>query len=362
MSQINLKNNNKKILNGNLAFAYGALSAGIDFYAGYPITPSTDVYEFFEKHGADYNVKFIHASSEISAINMIMGASIAGARALTVTSGCGFSLMQEAISYMAADFVPAVILNVMREGAGLGDIPRSQGDYDQMTKGGGNGDYHAIVLACSSIKDCIEMPKLAFELSEKYRNPVIITYDSDIAHTKENIEIPTQVKNDLDKLDFTLKGNKSGKPKLVQNIYYHDANYNETLKNKYDIIGKNEERYRGYYLDDAEIVFVAYSICAKISLEAVTRLRANGVKAGLIIPITLYPFPKSAFNKIPNCKKIIVVELNILKQMRKDVEYFTKFKYDYSSINSMSTCPTVLDILDTVGESHVWYVMCRLWP
>ena len=340
----------KKILNGNQAFAYGALAAGINLYAGYPITPSTDVYEFFERHHEKYGVKFIYATSEISAINMVMGASIAGARALTVTSGCGFSLMQETISYMAADFVPCVILNVMREGAGLGDIPRSQGDYNQMTKGGGNGDYHAIILACSSIKDCMTMPKLAYELSEKYRNPVIVTYDSDIAHTKEIVEVLEQNQNDIDKLDYTLTGNKTGTPKLIQNIYYHDKDYNNTLKNKYDIIEENEQRYNEYETSDAEIILVAYSICARICLDVVKRARKMGLKVGLISPITLYPFPTKAFEKIKNCKKIIVVELNILKQMRQDVEYFTKFKYEYHSINSMSTCPTVLDILNYIKE------------
>ena len=340
----------KKILNGNQAFAYGALAAGINLYAGYPITPSTDVYEFFERHHAKYGVKFIYATSEISAINMVMGASIAGARALTVTSGCGFSLMQETISYMAADFIPCVILNVMREGAGLGDIPRSQGDYNQMTKGGGNGDYHAIILACSSIKDCMTMPKLAYELSEKYRNPVIVTYDSDIAHTKEIVEVLEQNENDIDKLDYTLTGNKTGIPKLIQNIYYHDKDYNNTLKNKYDIIEENEQRYNEYETSDAEIILVAYSICARICLDVVKRARKMGLKVGLISPITLYPFPKKAFKNVKNCKKIIVVELNILKQMRQDVEYFTKFKYEYHSINSMSTCPTVLDILNYIKE------------
>ena len=340
----------KKILNGNEAFAYGALAAGIDFYAGYPITPSTDVYEFFEKYANDYGVKFVHASSEVSAINMIMGASIAGARALTVTSGCGFSLMQEAISYMAGDFVPSVILNVMREGAGLGDIPRSQGDYNQMTKGGGNGDYHSIVLACTTILDCITYPKIAFELSEKYRNPVIITYDSDIAHTKEIVEVHSQNKNNIDKLSYTLTGNKNNNPKRIQNIYYHDKDFNETLKNKYELIEKNEQRYESYFAEDAEIVLVAFSICARICVDVVKRARANGVKVGLIIPITLYPFPKKAFETLTNCKKIVVVELNILKQMRADVEYFTKFKYEYYSINRMSTCPTVLDILSFIEE------------
>ena len=340
----------KRFMNGNEAFAYGALVAGVDFYAGYPITPSTDVYEFFEKYGEKYGVRFVHASSEISAANMIMGASIAGARALTVTSGCGFSLMQEAISYMAADFVPCVILNVMREGAGLGDIPRSQGDYNQMTKGGGNGDYKAIVLSCTSIKDCMEMPKLAYELSEKYRNPVIVTYDSDIAHTKENVEIITQEKNDINKLEWTLKGNKSGKAKLIQNIYYHDKDYDNTIKNKYELIEKNEQRYESYEVEDADIILVAFSICARVCKDVVNRARKEGIKVGLIIPITLYPFPKKAFEKINNCKKVIVVELNILKQMRQDVEYFTKFKYEYYSINSMSTCPTVLDILQYIKQ------------
>ena len=340
----------KKILNGNEAFAYGALHAGVDFYAGYPITPSTDVYEFFEKYHEKYDVKFVYASSEVSAINIIMGASIAGARALTVTSGCGFSLMQEGLSYMAADFVPCVVLNVMREGAGLGDIPRSQGDYNQMTKGGGNGDYHAIVLACNSIKDCITIPKLAYELSEKYRNPVIVTYDSDIAHTKEIVELPEINKNDINKLDYTLKWNDSNAPKLVQNIYYHDKDYNNTLKNKYELIEKNEQRYEEYEASDAEIILVAFSICARICAEVVKVARSNGIKVGLIAPITLYPFPKIAFDKLENAKKIIVVELNILKQMRKDVEYFTKFKYEYHSINNMSKCPTVLDVMNKIKE------------
>ena len=340
----------KKILNGNEAFAYGALAAGIDFYAGYPITPSTDVYEFFENQGENYGAKFVHASSEVSAVNMIMGASIAGARALTVTSGCGFSLMQEAISYMAGDFVPCVILNVMREGAGLGDIPRSQGDYNQMTKGGGNGDYHAIVLVANSVKDCMSIPKLAYELSEKYQNPVIVTYDSDIAHTKENVEILDRTKNNIDKSSYTLSGNKSGTPKLIQNVYYHDKDYNNTLKNKYELIEESEQRYEEYDTDDAEIVLVAFSICARICRDVVKRARANGIKVGLIVPITLYPFPKNAFKNLSACKKIVVVELNILKQMRRDVEYYTNQKYEYHSINSMSTCPTVLDILDFIEE------------
>ena len=340
----------RKIMNGNEAFAYGALAAGMSFYAGYPITPSTDVYELLEKKHEEYGVDFVHASSEISAINMVMGASIAGARALTVTSGCGFSLMQEGLSYMAADFVPCVILNVMREGAGLGDIPRSQGDYDQMTKGGGNGDYHAIVLACSSIRDCMEMPKLAYELAEKYRNPVIVTYDSDIAHTKENVEVPAPAKADIDRLPYTLKGSSDGKPKLVQNVNYHDPDFTRTMSEKYATIEENEQRWESYETEDAEIVLVAYSVCAQVCRDVVKRARAKGLKVGLIVPVTLYPFPAKAFDELKACRKIITVELSILKQMRRDVEYCTRFRYEYESVNSMSTCPTTADILAMTEE------------
>ena len=338
----------KKILNGNQAFAYGALAAGLNFYAGYPITPSTDVYELLEKDAEKYGVTFVHSASELSAVNMIMGASCAGARALTVTSGCGFSLMQEGISYMAADFVPCVILNVMREGAGLGDIPRSQGDYDQMTKGGGNGDYHAIVLSCSSIKDCMEMPRLAWELAEKYRNPVIVTYDSDIAHTRESVEILPRTANDIDRPEYALKGNSTGKPKLIQNVNYHDPDFTNTLAEKYRTIEENEQRWVSYETEDAEIVLVAYSITARVCRDVVKRAREKGIKAGLIVPVTLYPFPAKAFDGLACCKRIITVELSILKQLRHDVEYHTRFRYEYDSVNSLSTCPTVLDILDRI--------------
>ena len=149
--------------------------------------------------------------------------------------------------------------------------------------------------------------------------------------------------------NFALVGSKDN-PKRIQNIYYHDKNYDETLKNKYEMIEKNEMRYRSYKTDDADIVFVAISICERICMEAVNVLRSMGIKAGIITPITLYPFPKVAFNNLKEDTKIVVVELNILKQLRMDVEYFTKFKYKYYSINHMSKCPTVKEIVEYVKE------------
>ncbi len=343
-----------KLLNGNEALAYGAIAYGLDIFAGYPITPSTDIYELLEIELPKYGGKFLSAESEISAINMVMGAYAAGKRAMTCTSGCGFSLMQETISYLAADFCPVVIVNVMREGAGLGDIPRSQGDYWQMTRGGGNGDYRSIVLSCKSILDCMNAPKLAFELAEKYKNPVIITYDSDIAHTKESVEMLdlSNIKR-IENANWALTGNKTGQKKVFQNIYYHEKNYNEILKKKYDEIEEKEQRWISINTENAKIVLVAFGISARICEEVVREFVEEGKKdIGLIVLETLYPFPKSAFKNL-NAKLLITVELNILKQMRDDVLLATNCKIKTISCGEMSVCPTVLELKDFIKTLEV---------
>ena len=340
----------KLLLNGNEALALGALNAGLKIFAGYPITPSTDIYEMLEKKGAEGECVFFNAESEISAINVVFGAYASGKRAMTCTSACGFSLMQETLSYMAADFSPGVVVNVMREGAGLGDIPRSQGDYAMMTKGGGNGDYHTIVLSCQTIKDCFEAPRKAFELTEKYRNPVIITYDSDIAHTKESIDVPDKNEVIDINLPYALTGNKTGVQKVVQNIYYHEPNYDKVLKEKYDQIEREVEDYDSLYVEDADIVVVAFGICARIAKETIEILRGENKKVGLIIPKTLYPFPKSAFKNL-KAKKIVVFEMNILKQMREDVERVVKDK-EIISIGNMSKIVYMKEFKDFI-ESHL---------
>lgn len=345
----------KKLLNGNEALAYGALAAGIGVFAGYPITPSTDVYEILEKELEKVGGKFLYAESERAAINMVMGAYISGKRAMTCTSGCGFSLMQEGISYIAADFCPAVIVNVTREGAGLGDIPRSQGDYWQMTKNGGNGDYHTIVIACSSISECMKAPEIAFSLAEKYRNPVIITYDSDIAHTRESVEIP-DFTNKIKKLtyDWVLDGHKNGEHKVVQNIYYHNKNYDNILKEKYELIEKNTQRWKEYNVEKAKVILVAYGICGRICKDVVDIYISKGIdKVGLIMVETLYPFPKDAFKKIKNAKCILTVELNVLKQMVDDVKIATSCKIKVDSIGKMSICPTVKEIVEKIDKMEV---------
>lgn len=339
------------LLNGNEAFAYGAINAGLELFAGYPITPSTDVMEILSSELEKYGGKFIIAESELAAINILMGAGATNAKTITATSGPGFSLMQEGISYMAADYIPAVILNVSREGAGLGDIPRSQGDYNQMVKGGGNGDYHSIVLACNSIKSCYEMPNLAFSLSLKYRNPIIVTYDSDIAHIRENILLPESFEKVIHiDADWSLLSTiEKNKRKKIQNKYYHNDAYNNELLEKYKIIEKNEQRYECFAMSDADTVFVAYGICSRVCREAVNIARSKGKKVGLINLISLYPFPKNAFRELCDIKKVVVVELTVMEQMTCDVRTvvneFYGNKIDIIKVGNMSIVPTVDELL-----------------
>lgn len=345
------RNYKNMLLNGNEAFAYGSIEAGLELFAGYPITPSTDVMELLSSELEKYGGKFIIAESELAAINILMGAGATNAKTLTATSGPGFSLMQEGISYMAADYIPAVILNVSREGAGLGDIPRSQGDYNQMIKGGGNGDYHSIVLSCNSIKSCYEMPHLAFELAHKYRNPVIVTYDSDIGHIRENIMIPETFEN-VNHIDanWSLLSTKNNEiRKKIQNKYYHNQNYDIELFEKYKEIEENEQRYESYNVDDAEIVFVAYGICSRVCKEVVNIARAKNKKVGCINLISLYPFPKKAFMNLKQVKKVVAVELTILDQMVCDVRAAIRELYNQNieikKIGKMSIVPTVDELL-----------------
>ena len=342
------------LLNGNEAFAYGAIDAGLELFAGYPITPSTDVMELLASELEKYGGKFIIAESELAAINILMGAGATNAKTLTATSGPGFSLMQEGISYMAADYIPAVILNVSREGAGLGDIPRSQGDYNQMVKGGGNGDYHAIVLSCNSIKSCYEIPHLAFELSLRYRNPVIVTYDSDIGHMRENIMMPEifEKVSHMD-ADWSLLSSENVNYKnKIQNKYYHNDKYDDELLDKYRMIEANEQRYECFDTIDAETIFVAYGICSRVCREVVNIARSQNRKVGLINLISLYPFPKKAFDKIKNLKKVVAVELTVMEQMTCDVRTTINELYDrkieVKKIGKMSVVPTVDELLGEV--------------
>ena len=260
----------KVLLKGNEALAEAALAAGCRFYSGYPITPQTEILEYLSWRMEEVGGEFIQAESELAGINMVLGASAAGARALTTSAGPGFSLKQEGISYLVAADLPAVIVDVMRIGTGLGDIAQGQGDYWQLTRGGGHGDYRTIVLAPASVQENADLMVESFDLAEKYRHPVLIASDAAIGQMIEAVEIPPFQEHDINKFDWTIKGCKKGtEQRKIQNVYYTDPNYESYLSDKYDQIEKTEQRYENIQVEDAEVVLVAYGISSRVCREAV---------------------------------------------------------------------------------------------
>ena len=318
----------KILMKGNEALAEAALRAGCRFYSGYPITPQTEILEYLSWRMDEVGGTFVQTESELAGINMLLGAAAAGARALTSSSGPGFSLNQEGISYLAAADLPAVIIDVMRIGTGLGDIGQGQGDYSQLTRGGGHGDYHTIVLAPNSVQENSDMMELAFDLAEKYRHPVLIASDAAIGQMAESVELNDFKEHDKNKFDWTIKGCKKGDvQRKIQNIYYTMPEYEDFLKQKYADIDATEQRWQNYHADDADIVVVAYGISSRVAKEAVDIARAQGFKLGLIRPITLWPFPVKAFETLQNVKAFLSVEINILGQMVEDIKLATNCDY-----------------------------------
>lgn len=318
----------KVLMKGNDALAEAAVRAGCRFYSGYPITPQTEILEYLSWRMDEVGGTFVQAESELAGINMVFGAAAAGARALTSSSGPGFSLKQEGISYLVGSDLPAVIIDVMRIGTGLGDIAQGQGDYLQLTKGGGHGDYHTIVLAPNSVQENSDMMELAFDLAEKYRHPVLIASDAAIGQMAEPVMLRELKEHDINKFDWSIKGCKKGdEQRRIQNTYYTHPDYENYLREKYAQMEADEQRWQSYYADDADVVVVAYGISSRITKEAVDLARANGFKLGMIRPISLWPFPVKAFNSLNNVKAFMTVEVNILGQMVEDVKLATGCKY-----------------------------------
>ncbi len=337
----------KVLMKGNEALAEAALAAGCRFYSGYPITPQTEILEYLSWRMEEVGGEFIQAESELSGVNMVLGAAAAGARALTSSAGPGFSLKQEGISYLVASELPAVIVDVMRIGSGLGDIAQSQGDYWQLTRGGGHGDYRTIVLAPASVQENADLMVTAFDLAEKYTHPVLIASDAAIGQMIEAVEIPEFIEHDIDKYEWSLKGCKKGdEQRKVQNAYYTNPNYEYFLRDKYDKMVAEEQRYEAIQIEDAEIVLVAYGISSRVATEAVEEGRAKGMKIGLIRPITLYPFPEKAFAQAKEAKAFLTVEMNILGQMVDDVKLATGGAKPVEHYGSIFAIPETDGILE----------------
>ena len=313
---------NKILMSGNEAIAQGALQAGCSFYAGYPITPQNELIAYMAKHMPKTNGVFIQAESELAAINMVYGASAAGARSMTSSSSPGVSLKQEGISYIAGAQLPAVIVNIMRGGPGLGNIAPAQSDYFQATRGGGHGDYHLIVLAPGSVQEAYDLTQASFDLADKYRIPVMILGDGILGQMMEPVEISTaKIKAAIAK-PWALCGCLGRKPNIVKSFFLREGALEEAnlkRQKQYELIKKKEALFESLFLDDAKVVIVAYGTMARITKSVISQLRPLGKKIGLIRPITLWPFPEAAF-KFKNKKiKYLVVEMSY-GQMLEDVK------------------------------------------
>lgn len=308
---------------GNIALAEGAIQAGCRFYFGYPITPQNDIPEYLSKHLPKVGGTFIQAESEIASINMILGASAAGARAMTSSSGPGISLMQEGFSYLAGSELPAVIVNIMRIGPGLGGIAPTQGDYNQAVHGGGHGDYHNIVLAPASCQEMFDLTIKAFELSDKYRNPAMILADAMVGQFQEPCRLTPKEAVIIPDKPWALTGANGRPAQLIKSLFLGPGEmeiHNLDLKQKYDTMEQNEIMYETRYLDDADVMIIAFGTPSRIAKTAIQLLRQEGVRAGLLRPITLFPFPSEAIHEYSQrIHKVLVVEMNT-GQMLRDVE------------------------------------------
>lgn len=313
----------KVLMKGNEAIAEAAIQAGCRHYFGYPITPQTEIAAYMALNMPKVGGVFLQAESEISAINMVYGAAAAGVRVMTSSSSPGISLKQEGMSYIAGCELPCVVVNIMRAGPGLGGILASQSDYFQMVKGGGHGDYRNVVIAPDSVQELYDLTQEAFDIADRYRITVVILGDGNLGQMMEPVEIISKEKAELPGKDWAVTGTKMQRPRNVINsleiIGEKLERHNRHLQEKYAEIQKNEVRYETYECDDAELAIVAFGTTARIAESAVNIMREEGMRVGLIRPITLWPFPAEAFDKaVKTVKAFLSVEMNA-GQMVEDV-------------------------------------------
>ncbi len=314
----------KVLMKGNEALSEAAIRAGSTLYFGYPITPQNEVGEYMSRRlptipGGAY----IQAETEVASINMVYGAAAAGRRAMTSSSSPGISLMMEGISYLAGAELPAVIVSIMRGGPGLGNINPEQADYFQATKGGGHGSYRMIVLAPASVQEMADLTVLAFDLADKYRNPVMVAADGNLGQMMEPVELKESYPNSYDHSGWALTGAKDREGHIITSIYL-DADEMEEfihkLYRKYAEIERVETRSEEFETADAEVVIVAYGIVSRVVRSAVELLRHEGIKAGMVRPITLWPYPKAVIRRLADRAKFFLACEMSMGQMVEDVQ------------------------------------------
>jgi len=315
---------NKKVLTkGNYAIANAAVLAGCQCYFGYPITPQSEIGEFMSGKMQELKRAYVSAESELAAINMVIGAVSTGVKAMTSSSSCAVALMQEALSYATTDELPVVLISVMRGGPGLGNIYPSQGDYFQATKGGGNGDYKLIVLAPSTVQECVDLTYKAFYLAHKYKNPTVLLADGLLGQMMEPVEFYDYPYPEIDNSSWALTGAKDRDGRIIRSygpLADDRCEFLKKLFTKYKTIEKNETEWEEIGTEDADILLVSFGSTSRNVKTAVKLLRDKGIKAGFFRPITLFPFPSQRLYELSKqTKKIITVEVN-MGQMINDVK------------------------------------------
>jgi len=311
----------RQLMKGNEAVVKAAVLAGCRGFYGYPITPASEITEAAAEYLPRVGGTFLQAESEVAAINMLYGASSAGVRVMTASSGPGISLMQEGISYMAGAELPCVIADITRAGPGLGNIASEQSDYHQVVKGGGHGNYRTLVLAPHSVQEMADLTALAFELADRYRNPVVLMADGFIGQMMEPVEFPqAAIEPALPK--WAVAGTAESRGNLISSIYL-DSDKLEAhvrqLEAKYYIAQQREARAEEFHTEDADVVLVGYGIVARILKAVAAEARAAGLRVGVLRPITLFPFPTTTFRKIAERAHVFVVVEMSNGQMLEDV-------------------------------------------
>ena len=343
----------RSLMKGNEAMASAAIAAGCKCFFGYPITPQNEIPEFMSKAMYESGGNFVQAESELAAINMVYGAGGAGVRAMTSSSSPGIALKQEGISYLAGAEIPAVILNVMRGGPGLGGIQPSQSDYNMMTRGGGDGDYNCPVLAPANLQEAADMIMEAFDIADHYRTPVYVAADGLIGQMMEPVEIVYKPKYELKEKTWAANGTRGKREKNIINSLYLEPEllyqHNVHLQEKYNEIKEKEARAEKYKTDDADIILVSYGTMSRVVRSVVDTFRAEGKKVGMIRPQTLWPFPVKAFDN-PNCKMYVSIEMS-MGQMVYDVKLAIECRVPVKFFGKAGgLVPTSREIIENVRE------------
>lgn len=341
----------KVLIKGNYAIAQAAVLAGCQCYFGYPITPQSEIGEFMSGKMQELGRAYVSAESELAAINMVIGACSTGVKAMSSSSSCAIALMQEALSYATADELPLVLVSVMRGGPGLGNIYPSQGDYNQATVGGGNGDYKMIVLAPSNVQECIDLTYKAFYLAFKYKNPTMILADGLLGQMMEPVEFYDYPYPEIDTSDWALTGAKNRPSRFIRSyapLASEQCKFVNKLFKKYELIQQNEVEYEEFMTEDADLTVACFGSMYRNVKSAVKICREKGLKVGAFRPITLFPFPKDRLSELAShTKKILVTEIN-MGQMLKDVKLAVNGKVPVEFFGK--PVGSMIDVEDLVAE------------